>query len=360
MSTPKSATVKSLDVAKVQAFQGRVLSDLAAAAGVACANIGDRLGLYKIMAQSGPTTAIELAKRSGTNERYIQEWLLNQAAGGYVEFDRASGEYVLPAEHAAVLADEESDVFAAGGFQLFMALLRSEPQIAECFRSGEGMEWGKHDPNVFTGTERFFRPAYIGQLVSNWIPAIAGLQEKLEAGAKVADVGCGHGASTMVMTRAFPKSSFHGFDSHQPSIEQAAQQAERSGLSSRVSFSTFGASEFPGDSYDLIAFFDCLHDMGDPVSACRHAAQALKSDGCVMIVEPMAGKESQDNFNVVGRAFSGASVLCCTPNAMASGKHALGTIAPDHALEAVVKAGGFKHFNRVAETAVNRIFEARL
>jgi SAM-dependent methyltransferase len=349
---------KNLDLDKVQAFQMRVMQDLAAAIGVACANIGDRLNLFKVLSQSGPMTSHELAEKTSTHERYIREWLLNQAAGGYLEYDPASQKYSLPPEHAAVLADEYGPYFCGGGFEGFMAMIHSEPSIAKCFESGKGFGWAEHDPHLFSGTERFFRPSYTGQLISHWIPAIDGLQEKLEAGAKVADVGCGHGFSTLVMARAFPQSRFFGFDNHAPSIEHANAEAKRERVHQRATFAVFDATDFAGEEYDLVSFFDCLHDLGDPVGACRRARQALKSDGIAMIVEPMGADTVEGNFNVIGRAMSGASVLCCTPNSMASGGPALGTVASDRALEETVKAGGFKNFRRVTDTPFNRIFVA--
>jgi len=354
-----SREADQLDRAKAEAFQHKFVQDLAAVAGFACASIGDRLNLYKAMASGGPVTSEQLAEATSTHERYVREWLINQAAGGYLEYDPTTRRYSLPAEHAAVLADEESPYHCGGALQLFMALLQAESNISQCFVSGKGMLWAEHDPGLFLGTERFFRPAYMWQLIPQWLPSIHGLPDKLHSGAKVADVGCGHGVSTLVMANAFPLSHFSGFDNHVRSIEAAIDSARKGGPVKNVSFEACEASAFPGNDYDLVTFFDCLHDMGDPVSACRRAAQALAKDGVVMIVEPMAGKTVEDNFNPVGRLLSGASVLCCTPNAIASGNHSLGTIASDEALAAVARAGGLTQFRRVCETPFNRVFEAR-
>ncbi len=350
----------TLDVAEIAQFHERTMADLSAAGGFICAYLGDRLGLYKAMVASGPVTSDELAKLTNTSERYIREWLINQAAGAYLEYDPASKRYSLSPEHAVVLADESSEFFSGGAFQSFTAILLAAPRILDCMRSGDGLAWGDQHPDLFEGTERFFKPAYISQLVPTWIPAIDGLREKLESGAVVADVGCGHGVSTFVMARAFPKSRFYGYDNHLPSIERAQAESEKAGLSDRVSFHQVASNALPDRQYDLITLFDCLHDMGDPVAACRSAKETLKTDGCMMIIEPMAGTTVEENFNPVGRSYSAASVLCCTPNALASGGTALGTVATDEALRAVLKAGGFNNFRRAIATPFNRVFEARI
>ena len=358
MATQQAAR---LDEAKLQAFMGRVVGDFGATLSTALAVIGDRLGLYRTMADAGPLSAAELATRTGTAERYVREWLVNQAAGGYVEYDAETGRFSLPPEQAAALANEAGPYFMGGGFQLVSAMVKAEPRIREAFRTGAGMRWDEHDAGLFEGTERFFRPGYLGNLVTAWIPALDGVGEKLQRGAAVADIGCGHGASTIIMARAFPMSRFHGFDSHAPSIERARQAATAAGVADRVSFAVADAAGYPAplSGYDLLAYFDCLHDMGDPIGACGHARQSLATDGTVLIVEPMAGERVEDNFNPVGRVFSGASTLCCTPNALAQGGAALGTIATDEQLRAVVTAAGFTRFRRAAQTPVNRIFEAR-
>jgi 2-polyprenyl-3-methyl-5-hydroxy-6-metoxy-1,4-benzoquinol methylase len=358
MTTAKTAA--NIDAQKLDSFRGKVFADIAAAAGFACAYIGDRLGLYKAMAKLDSVSSSELASATDTNERYVREWLLNQAAGGYVLYDPASKKYSLPPEHALALADENSPFFAAGGLQSFMALMQAAPKMVQKFKDGSGLSWSEQNSDLFEGTERFFKPAYISQLVSQWIPSIPGLQQKLEKGCTLADVGCGRGISTLVMARAFPNSKFYGFDNHQPSIEAANANAQAEGLESRVKFEVAAAQSLPDHQYDVIAFFDCLHDMGDPVSACKQAKAVLSDDGCLMIVEPMAGNHPEENFNEIGRAYSGASVLCCTPNAVASGGTALGTIATDDALRQVLTEAGFSNFERVLSTPFNRIFEARV
>ena len=351
--------VKSIDEKKLEAFLGKVISDFGASLSSGLAYIGVKLGLYQAMAQGGPVTPKELAGRTGTVERYVREWLINQAAGGYVEYDSATGRYILPPEQAAALTDEESPCYVAGGFYVIKAMLRAEERIAEAFQKGGGMLWGEHDPDLFLGTERFFRPGYAAHLVKEWIPALTGVHAKLQTGGQVADVGCGHGASTILMAKGYPKSTFHGFDCHEPSIDYARRAAAQAGVGDRVKFKVADSNSFPGDRYDLIAFFDCLHDMGDPVGAARQACQTLAPDGSVLIVEPMAGNTVEENFNPLGRTFSAASTLCCTANSLAMGGPALGAVATEQALRETVLAGGFKYFRRAAQTPFNRIFEAR-
>jgi 2-polyprenyl-3-methyl-5-hydroxy-6-metoxy-1,4-benzoquinol methylase len=347
-----------IDTAKLEAFVGRGVGDVGALMSAALVVIGDKLGLFRAMAGAGPLSAAELAARTGTAERYIREWLINQAASGYLDYDPAVGCYTLPDEHAVALTDEASPYFLAGCFQSSLAIVKAEARIAEAFRSGKGMLWGEHDAGLFTGAERGWGPGYRNFLVSDWIPALGGVEARLRAGATVADVGCGHGVSTIVMARAFPQSRFFGFDNHAPSIEQARRSAAEAGVADRVTFSVAAASAFPGSNYDLICYFDCLHDMGDPAGAIRHAAATLAPDGTVLLVEPMAGRRVEDNLNPVGRVMSGFSVLCCTPNALAACDcdEALGTIATDDQLQAVVRAGGLTQFRRVAETPLNRVF----
>ena len=343
-----------LDEAKLNAFFDRVIGDWGGTLGSALATIGDKLGLYEALA-TRPSSVEELATRTATHPRYVREWLLNQAAAGYVTYESLTDQYSLPPEHSVVLAQ------VAGGFQTMMALVRAAPHITDAFQTGGGMLWGEHDPGLFEGTERFFRPGYEQHLVQSWIPALDGAQAKLEAGAVVADVGCGHGSSTLILAQAFPTSRFFGFDNHAPSIARARESALASDLTERVSFEVAAADVYPtADSgYDLIAFFDCLHDMGDPIGALRHAAQTLAPDGTILLVEPMAGEHVEDNFNPVGRVYSGASVLTCTPNAMASGGHALGTLATEAQLRAVAADAGLSRFRRAAATPFNRVFELR-
>ena len=350
---------QSVDEAKLNAFLGKVVEDFGAALSSALGYIGRKLGLYQAMAGAGPLTPAELAQRTGTTERYVREWLLNQAAGGYVEDDPTTGRYVLPPEQAVALTDETSPCFVGGGFYVIKAMSQAQAKIADAFRTGGGIRWGDHDPDLFVGTERFFRPGYAAHLVAEWIPALTGIDGKLKAGGRVADIGCGHGASTIIMAQAYPKSRFVGFDSHEASIKQARQAADRAGLGDRVTFEVADAGRFPGQDYNLITFFDCLHDMGDPVGAIRRASQTLAKDGSVLIVEPMAGNSVEENFNPVGRTFSAASTLCCTANSMAFGGPALGAVASEQALRETVLAGGLTTFRRATETPFNRIFEAR-
>jgi SAM-dependent methyltransferase len=344
---------------KLHGFLGKVVTDFGAALSSVLVYIGQKLGIYKALAEGGAATPAELAARTGLNERYLREWLVNQAAGGYVEYDAATGRFDLSPEQAVALTDEESPFFVGGGFYLVKALTRAEQRISEAFMTGGGMLWGEHDPDLFVGTERFFRPGYRGHLVNSWIPALSGVEEKLKAGGVAADVGCGHGASTVIMAQAYPASRFRGFDNHAPSIERARRAAAEAGVSDRVSFEVANASEFPGEAYDLVAFFDCLHDMGDPVGAARRACAALAEGGSAMIVEPMAGNTIEENFNPVGRTFSAASTLCCTANSLAHGGPALGAVASEDALRETVLAGGFREFRRAAETPFNRVYEAR-
>lgn len=344
-----------LDETKLNAFLERVLHDWGAVSSAPLVMIGDRLGLYDALAETGPVTSHELAQRTGTQERYIREWLLNQAAGGYLEYDPETGRYTLPAEHAAALPA------LFGGFQTYLAMARSEARIAEAFRNGGGVAWGEHDSELFVGIERVFRPGYEQFLVSSWIPALDGVAAKLERGAIVADVGCGHGVSTILMAQAYPNSQFVGFDNHAPSIEAARRAAGAAGVASRVRFETVSATEYPAPltGFDLIAFFDSLHDLGDPVGASAHAYRALAADGTVMFVEPMAGDRIEENLNPLGRALSGASTMLCTSNSLATGGPALGALATEARLREAVCAGGFERFRRATETPFNRVFEAR-
>ena len=349
----------SIDEDKMNAFLGKVVTDFGASLSSVLGFIGMKLGLYEALANSDSMTPAELASKTGTSERYVREWLLNQASGDYVHYDPKSGRYSLLPEQQTALTDESSPFYVGGGFYVVKAMMNAQPRIAEAFKDGTGMLWGDHDADLFVGTEKFFRPGYTAHLISEWIPSLNGADEKLKAGATVADVGCGHGASTILMAQAYPKSRFYGFDSHEPSIEKARQRAKDAGVSDRVEFAVAKAADFPGQKYDLITFFDCLHDMGDPEGAMRHAAETLAPDGSVMVVEPMAGNTIEENFNPVGRTFSAASTLCCTANAIAQGGQALGAVATEDALRSAVNAGGLSQFRRSAETPFNRVFEAR-
>jgi SAM-dependent methyltransferase len=353
-------TSEVIDQAKLDEFMGRFVGDLGAALSAALVVIGDRLGLYRAMGDGEPVTAEELADRTGTDPRYVREWLCNQAAGGYVSYDAAEGTFSLSPEQAFALAQEGSPAFMPGAFQLATALIKDEPKITDAFRTGGGVGWHEHNHDLFAGTERFFRPGYSANLVSAWIPSLEGVQAKLESGGLVADVGCGHGASTMIMAEAFPRSRFIGFDYHDASIAHARAAAERAGLGDRVSFEAASAKQFAGSGFDLICMFDCLHDMGDPVGAAAHVHEALAPDGTWMIVEPYAGDRVEDNLNPVGRVYYGASTLVCTPASRDQEVGlALGAQAGEARLRAVVTEGGFSRFRRAAETPFNIVLEAR-
>jgi len=354
-----TAEARVIDEDKMNAFLGKVVGDFGAALSSALVYIGQKLGLYKAMAAGGPLTPAELAQRTDTNERYVREWLINQAAGGYAEYDPATGRYSLSPEQTLALTEELSPYYVGGGFFVIKAMTNAVPRIEESFRTGGGVLWGEHDPDLFIGTERFFRPGYSAYLVANWIPSLTGIDQKLKAGGKVADVGCGHGASTIIMARAYPQTHFWGFDNHEASIHHAREAAEAAGVSDRVTFAVSDARNIPDGKFDLIAFFDCLHDMGDPSGACKRAYEVLADDGSILIVEPMAGNSVEENFNPIGRTFSGASTLCCTANSMKLGGPALGAVAPEAAIRDTVTGAGFTKFRRATETPFNRIFEAR-
>ena len=354
------STTQAIDEAKLNEFMGRFVGDLGAAMSAALVVIGDRLGLYRAMGDGEPVSAEELASRTGTDARYVREWLSNQAAGGYVSYDPAAGTFHLTPEQSLALAQEGSPAFVPGAFQVATALTKDEEKIAQAFKTGDGVGWHEHHHDLFAGTERFFRPGYSANLISAWIPALDGVQAKLEAGALVADVGCGHGASTILLAQSFPASEFVGFDYHQPSIEHARRVAADAGLDGRVSFEVAPAKEYPGDGYDLVAMFDCLHDMGDPVGAAAHVLQTLRADGTWLIVEPYAGDRLEDNLNPVGRVFYGASTLVCTPASRDQEVGlALGAQAGEARLREVVTAGGFTRFRRATETPFNIVLEAR-
>jgi SAM-dependent methyltransferase len=357
MSSASEAT--NIDPGKLEAFIGKVVTDFGAALSSSLVYIGQKLGLYKALADGGAMTPEELATRTETQERYVREWLINQATGGYVEYDAATGRFHLTPEQKVALTDEDSPFFVGGGFYVVKAMANATPRIADAFKQGGGILWGDHDPDLFVGVERFFRPGYRMHLVGSWIPSLTGIEEKLKAGGKVADVGCGHGASTIIMAQAYPNSRFHGFDNHAPSIEHAQRAAEEAGVGDRTTFEVSSAAEIPGEGYDLVCFFDCLHDMGDPVGAARRAYEVLDEGGSALIVEPMAGNNVEENFNIVGRTFSAASTLCCTSNSLALNGPALGAVATEDALRDVVEQGGFTEFRRATETPFNRVFEAR-
>src|ERR671923_2972072 len=356
--------------ALLQEFLGKVMSDLGGACSAVLVYVGDKLGLYKAMAEADgqAITSEQLASKTGTIERCVREWLANQAAGGYIKYDPFTQKYSLPKEHAMVLVDENSTAYSMGGFQGTAAFFRDIPKIIEAFRTGKGLSWEDHDAELYQGTERFYKPLYSANLVNSWIPSLDGgkVEEKLKkGGAFVADVGCGHGLTTIMMAKAYPSCRFVGFDDHAPSIERARQltreEGRGEGLSKeQIRFEVASATNYPTDNkYDLIAFFDCLHDMGDPVGAASHALKSLKPNGVVMIVEPFANDKIEDNLNPIGRLFYAASSMACVPSSLASNGPALGAQAGEAKIAQVVKAGGFKHFRRAAQTQFNLVYEAK-
>jgi len=350
----------AIDHDKVMAFVGQVVGELGAAVNAGLIVIGDRLGLYRALAGAGPTTAAELATRTGTSERYVREWLNAQAAGGYVDYDAATTRYTLSREHALALADESSPAFVGGAFQLALATLKATPEIETAFRTGGGYGWHQHDEGVQVGCERFFRPGYAANLLPTWLPALDGVTEKLRVGATVADVGCGLGATTRLMATAFPRSTFAGFDYHAHSIELARQETADAGLDGRIRFEVAPAAAFPGKGYDLVTMFDCLHDMGDPVGAADHIRRALAPDGTWLIVEPLAGNAVEENLNPLGRAYYAFSTLLCVPNSLAQDVGlALGAQAGETRIREAVEGAGFTRFRRVAESLMNAVYEVR-
>jgi len=345
---------------KLHEFLGKAIVDFGATFNAALIRIGDKLGLYKALVSGGPQTPTELAKRTGTAERYVREWLSAQAAGGCVTYDSSTGKFHLSEEQAFAMADESSPVFLPGAFQCALAAVKAEEKLTERFKTGEGLGWHEHHHELFVGTERFFRPGYAANLISAWIPALTGVDAKLKNGARVADVGCGLGASTILMAESYPKSEFTGFDYHDKSIETAKQRAKDAGVGDRIRFEVAKAKDYPGKGYDFVTFFDCLHDMGDPAGASAHVHSTLKKDGTWMIVEPFAGDKLEDNLNPIGRAFYGASALICTPASLSQEVGlALGAQAGEKRLREVVTSGGFSHFRRATQTPFNLIFEAR-
>ena len=355
------STNTSIDEGKLNEFMGKMLGDMGAAMNAALVLIGDELGLYKAMADAGPLTADQLAEKTGTFPRYVREWLAAQAASGYVTYDAADETFTLPPEQAMALAQEGSPVFVAGAFEIIRSVMLDQPKISEAFKTGEGVGWHEHSPQLFKGTERFFRPGYIAHLTTGWIPALNGVEEKLRRGARVADIGCGHGASTILMAQSYPNSQFFGFDYHAPSIEMARMTAEMAGVQDRCTFETAASKSYPGENYDLVAFFDCLHDMGDPVGAAAHVRQSLAPDGTWMIVEPFAHDRLENNLNPIGRVFYTASTLICTPASRAQEIGlALGAQAGEARLREVVTKGGFTRFRRATETPFNLVLEAKV
>ncbi|MGR9348647.1 class I SAM-dependent methyltransferase (plasmid) [Rhizobium leguminosarum] len=348
------------DMQKLDALVGRLVGDVGAAMSGALVVLGDQVGIFKAMADGTPMSVQDLATKTGIKERYLREWLSAQAAADYVAYDEKTDRFSLTPEQAMVFAEENSPAFFVGAFEVVQSMWMDEPKIADAFRTGKGLGWHEHSTCLFRGTERFFRPGYNSHLVNEWIPALAGVEAKLKAGASVADVGCGHGASTILMAQAYPASRFTGFDYHGPSIERAKAAAKDAGVSDRVTFQQGSAAEFPGRGYDMVAMFDCLHDMGDPVGAGRHVKETLGPNGTWLIVEPFANDHLKDNLNPVGRVYYGASTMICTPASLSQEVGlGLGAQAGEMKLRKVALDAGFTHFRRATETPFNMVFEVR-
>ena len=351
---------RPIDGDKLNALLGQAVQDMGAALHATLIVIGDRLGLYRAMADGKPVTAAQLAERTGTNERYIREWLNANAASKYLEYQPDSQTYSMTPEQAFILGLDDTPVHLPGFFHMVASCMKDEEKLVEMFRTGNGFGWHEHEKGLFEGCERFFRPNYLANLTSSWIPALEGVEEKLKRGAKVADVGCGHGASTILMAQAYPNSEFKGFDYHDKSIEQAREKAQAAGVADRVTFELAPAKSFPGTGYDFVAFFDCLHDMGDPAGAAKHVRQALAQDGTWVIVEPFAGDDVASNLNPVGRIYYSASTVICVPASRAQEVGlGLGAQAGEPRIREVVTQGGFTRFRRATETPFNLVFEAR-
>jgi SAM-dependent methyltransferase len=356
---PSQAEAPALDHSKLEEFLGKAVTDMGAAMHSTLIVIGEKLGLYKALSTTEPLTPAELAAKTGTNARYVQEWLNANAASGYVTYDATTRRYSLTAEQAFTLANPDSPAYLPGFFLAATSVARDLDKIEDAFRTGKGVGWHEHHATLFEGTEKFFRPGYNANLVSSWIPSLEGVEAKLQKGARMADIGCGHGASTIILAKAFPNSEFFGFDYHPASIERARKAAEEVGAG-RITFEVASAKTYPGDNYDLVAFFDCLHDMGDPVGAAKHVYDSLAPQGTWMIVEPFAHDEVEKNFNPVGRIFYSASTMICTPASLAQEVGlGLGAQAGEARLRDVVTKGGFRTFHRATETPFNLIFEAR-
>jgi SAM-dependent methyltransferase len=346
---------------RLNAFMGKMLVDVGSAMNASLMLLGDKLGLYKALAAKGPMTSADLAKATGTTERYVREWLSAQAASGYIEYDAKTTKFSMLPEQAMALADEDSPVFLGGVGDIVWAAFLDEPKVADAFKTGKGVGWNRRSECLFCGTARFFRTGYKHHLVQEWLPALDGVIEKLERGAKVADIGCGHGVSTRLMAEAFPKSQFYGFDYHEGSIEAARDQAKRAGLGDRVHFDVHSAKTYPAEGYDLVCFFDCLHDMGDPVGALKHVRESMAPDGTCMLVEPFANDRLEDNLNPVGRMYYAASTMICTPASLDQEVGlALGAQAGEARLREIAKQAGLSRFRRAAETPFNLILEARV
>ncbi len=358
--TTTASPVRPVDPDKLHQLLHQAVVDMGAAMHAPLILIGDRLGLYRAMGDCMPVTAAELARRTRTDERYIREWLNANAAGHYIEYDPETDTYSMTPEQSFALAQDDTAVHLPGFYHMLASCMKDEEKLTDIFRTGKGFGWHEHEKGLFEGCERFFRPSYLANLTTNWIPALEGVEEKLKSGARVADIGCGHGASTLLMAKTYPNSEFFGFDYHDKSIEQATKKAAAAGCSDRVHFDTAPAKSFPGKDYDFVACFDCLHDMGDPAGAAAHVKQSLASNGTWMIVEPIAGDDIASNLNPIGRIYYSASTVCCVPASRSQEVGlGLGAQAGEKRIRDVVMQGGFTHFRRASETPFNMVFEAR-
>ncbi len=353
--------IEDVNESKLEELQGKVIGDVAGSVGLLLAYFGDKLGLYSALAEISPATSQELADNTGMNERYVREWLSANAAGGYVNYDTASNYFSMTPEQAVIFAAEGNPACMQGFFQAVVSVYADEPKVADIFRTGQGLPWGDHSECLFCGTERFFRPMYAENLVDSWIPALDGVREKLESGAKVADIGCGYGSSTIIMAQAFPNSTFYGFDFHEPSIEHAQERARAAGVASNTTFEVVTAKEYPGKDYDLVAIFDALHDMGDPVGASKHIANSLSDGGTFMLVEPFAGDSLEENIHPLGQIYYSFSTMICVPASRSQEVGlGLGAQAGQKRLTEVLNEGGFSQVRRAAETPTNMVLEARV
>lgn len=360
MQNQGTPNVQAVDEIKLNQFVGQMLADLGGASSVAMVRMGDALGFYKTLHAKGPMTCAQLAKTAGVHERYLREWLSHQAASNYLAYDAMTATFSLPPEQATVFADENSPVYMMGGFDLMAAMLDNQPKVQAAFKSGGGVAWGDQAGCMFCAVARFFRPGYHNHLVKGWLPALDGVVEKLQRGARVADLGCGHGWSTVLMAKAFPNSQFIGYDFHPGSIEEARKHAEMHAVSANTRFEAGLAKDYPGTGFDLVTCFDCLHDMGDPAGAAAHVRRSLKPDGTWMIVEPMAGDSLEQNLNPVGRLFYAGSTMICLPTSLSQEVGTgLGAQAGEARLREVILSGGFRAVRRAAETPFNMILEAR-
>ena len=354
-----SINSNSIDSKKLEEFVMKAVADMGSSLSAMMVMLGEKLGLYKALQQNGPLTSEELSNKTNTSERYIREWLASQAASGYISYNPSDRKFSISPENAMVLADENSPAYLLGGYQILRSIFKDEDKFVKIFQTGEGLRWGEHHHDLFEGTAKFFKPSYMSNLVSSWIPSLEGVEEKLKKGAKVADIGCGYGVSTAIMAKAYPNSQFYGFDNHLPSIEKAKEHASKYNINENIKFSLVSANESIGNDYDLVAFFDCLHDMGDPLGALKFARQSLKNDGTCMIVEPMANDNIEENLNLVGRIYYSASSLICVPNSLADNGIALGAQAGEKRIKDLVHKAGFTKFKRSAQTPFNIVYQAK-